>query len=312
MRFKLLLFLARLSKAFNIQFVWFVFYKLGEWVGLLIVRESELLVWSRNSFPLGYSVPPISDLDMTIVYDKRINSLDEVRIKIKKLKFWVPLVREVNVYELSDIDFIKNIMNSFELKRDDCLKIKFDLDVMECESEAFTFIWKSFSTDLEGLNKRIWSRERRWRFILKSIGFKSSRGISLNLIQSVIVEYSKGTISNDYIEAFSKKKTTDSQDVWSEVWFIRPVEYLIYSFNTFGEIRLPVDVLSDFQQKVLINCFEWEVWGLYTQIYNTSSLSSFKDHIKNLETLILPKLEQKRAEYFKEIKDKFLMILESH
>ena len=174
--------LAKLSLNLRIQFIWFPFYECALFLARSLFHGEKYSVWARNSYPLGYSVPPVSDLDISVIFNRERVSLIEVRRRIKLLMNVMPLVREVNVYEQSDLSFVLKQINPLELERDPVLKGMFRPHRPTTDACAVVFLLRCLMTDREGLMTRAWSREKRWQFILKSVGYETrNKTIVLNI-----------------------------------------------------------------------------------------------------------------------------------
>lgn len=304
-----LLFLASLSSRFRLQFIWTPFYFLSASIARLIFLKTGCEVWTRNSYRLGYANMPSSDLDISVMMGIHSINIQKIRSKLNLVKAICPLIREVNLYSASDLDFILDHINPCELERDPQLKQILKSKRSKSDAQRLVFIFKNFTVDLDNLSCRPLTRNKRWINLLKIADCTPSAKDILSSIKKGLSTLSDTNNVECYFEGALQHRSFQLPD---SLWYLDPVAYIIRSLNTHHEIVVPKGDLTPFQKNVLIEVIRWEIWGLSTQIYLCDDFSGFKDHLVNLEKLYSTKLPSEDLYNLEKSIKQFFFIMERY
>lgn len=288
---KILIVLAQITLKLKLKILWIPIYHTFNRLVIYSIQEKNLYIWPRNSFVSKALIPPLSDLDYTIIYNSQKISKTKLVKKISFAKKISPLFKEANVYQEQQLHQIVSFINPYELKRDPLLKRyleELNLTVQkETKSHALVFILKAFNHDYIALSKHPELRLSRWENLFSLIDQEVffthdlKRSISQTICNLAEIQ-DQSTNLLKFIESdfnFSLKNV----DVFS---FLFPIKYIIYCFNSHIPLKFPISSLSAYQQEVLLEIFKWEVSGLLSQAYLQTPHEHYIKHLDNLYQLL--------------------------
>lgn len=124
-------------------------------------------IWARNSYVFGTLVPLVSDLDITVWYEREPtrDAIRALAVFLKAAKKAVPFLGEANVYVASEVEELKSLINRFELERDPELgrRLQGAADpAITVRIQSAAFLLRMLEADLKNLLNRPLERQRKW------------------------------------------------------------------------------------------------------------------------------------------------------
>lgn len=131
-------------------------------------------IWARNSYVLGTLVPLVSDLDITVWYDKEpepsaVRALAALLATVKKA---APFLGEANLYVAGEAQQLGSLLNRFELLRDPELSRRFQgtpTSKLDTQAQAAAFMLRMLEADIHNVLNRPESRRRKWDSHVESV-----------------------------------------------------------------------------------------------------------------------------------------------
>jgi hypothetical protein len=173
-------------------------------------------VWTRNTFKLGNYVPFISDIDITIVL--KAGAAENLLGKIRKfhggVRYYIPVIGELNLYRHEDLTHIGRFMNHCELQRDPVFEKLLAQEgyrpLREPNlAEKAVFVLRMLEYDWFRLKYEPEKRQRKWRQHFQAIGFSSGASKEILDLGRVISKIS------DFVREFEPELR--SQDIQNAI-----------------------------------------------------------------------------------------------
>jgi hypothetical protein len=244
----------------------------------------------RNSFYLDYLTFGLSDLDFGVVLKRRVPSSTwkEFHASYLYFKKIFPFWGEINLYCEDELSLISPFFNSIEAQRDPFIaSFKFK----ENHADKLSFLLRSIMTNMSNWPIEM-MKEKKFKTYFKLCGlpFKKTETVestlSINLgdllltpLQKKIPQFSikfHGLIKNSpdilWDLIFEEQKTFFPQHY---LWFERGEDDEKF-----------IQRLDQSDKNVLISQANWEIWGLYTQLYYFHGTENFKIHLSRMKKVL--------------------------
>lgn len=269
-----------LSKLFPTAISVFIYRVIFSFVKKSFLDLGNLNIWYRNSLTTGEIKFGLSDIDITILSEKRADH-PKIITHYKKNKKWNKVLGELNLYSQDDLSFLEKVFNSLELDRDPVLREMISLDSgVDLSAEKFIFLLKMMKNDFHNLLERPKKRRDKWFRHLEVTGtrqFLEERELSyINLIEilshiKVLNEDEKACIEevliaeyrHEDINTIFEKSNYKEQYIYlfTEIWMGASIA------NNFFDVQLySLNNLGASEKELLKANINWEIVGLYTQI----------------------------------------------
>lgn len=247
-----------------------------------------VLVWNRNSTKNGTAIFGVSDLDITIIHNGNI-SLEFLQRTLVLLKKIIPFLGEANIYQTSHLPFLLPMMNTFELKRDPDLYVKFNGTKNPTNAEKFVFIQRMLFSDAFSLKMEPELRQLKWKNHFKLIRFDFDKDfVDFDDVINVLVNLSNNNSKiKDSLNRWSLNFSEKNFDVYRadlgdgfgvmaphyKLWFSSPNDVVVLS------------QLEGIEREIFLSQIDWEICGVYAQKFHLP-----KDQVRfHLEMLLKAK-----------------------
>jgi len=243
-------------------------------LSLLRLIDPGAKVYIRNSQALGSSVAFVSDLDLTVVY--QTVSRSKIRRLHRNLKLIFPFLGELCLYRTSDLVWLQEVINPFELERDPTILSQIKPVKIKSGTAKVVFISKMFVSDLSNLQSRAVLRQRKWAQHFSSIGEHQVDHIDdASVLSWLSNQLTSKTLTFDVQQFLRDAETRPLHEIQK----IPPLVYSLFANRLC--FRNP-DLTPDSQSKELF----WEVvrWELWILLYSFDTLSPniLKQHLQHL------------------------------
>lgn len=241
----------------------------------------------RNSFYLNYFTFGLSDFDFGVVLSSR-TSLDQWKKFNRDYHYFkkiFPFWSEINLYCLDEMEFVKPFINSIEAQRDPFTR---QLKLHVTEEEKFVFLIRSIFTNLKNWNFEK-QKVNKITFYFKLCGLNFEPNENLNKMLNLnLKSFFKSKIlesSPEFILSFHELLTHSKDILWepssTEQKVLMPQHYLWFEREEGSEAFL--ESLNEVDKKILTAQLNWEIWGLYTQLFQFSGNDSFRIHYSRIK-----------------------------
>ncbi|MCY4643730.1 MAG: hypothetical protein OXB88_03845, partial [Bacteriovoracales bacterium] len=302
---RILIFAARLTESLHLTFLWFPLYALALFIIKRLLPEGPFLkVWPRNSYTSGALLPPLSDLDLTILYDADKIRQTHLKERIRKCQKLIPLFKEANVYPLHGIKTLCTHINPYELQRDQELLHYLRQNNLPFPSsgrgKALAFLFRALEADIEALSHYPDLRIKRWRNLASILGHPSSMNRPLEDIFDLAAKLSREEIDTALLREFIMGALS-FEEKFEIFWPFFPVKYLLYSLDKKSAVVAPYTIRppTPLEQEVLEAHLDWEIWGLFGQSVFASP-QHYAAHLNNLKTIAFHYFDKARQKKFNE------------
>lgn len=245
-------------------------------------------VWFRNGLSFGLISWAKSDIDVSICLEDRANTIGNSLIlrKVERVKFWFPLVREINVIYKSDLCWLEPLYNPVELKRDPQLRQWLSTTAASPEQRLVFLLRMLEAVPVSRLTGRLEAHEvRKWRNYcalaeLEGRSLSASSSWWTDLIDEIencgIADFS-GRLQN-YFDLRARHS-------WHEILDHLPLNFCVayfphrFAFAPTENLALTKRDLSIFNSQI-----QWEICGLTLQepwLHERKGVLTHIEHIAN-------------------------------
>ena len=290
---------ARWTSAFRLEPLWLPFYALALFVIKKALERPHIWVSARNSYTSGALVPPLSDLDITIIYDDAKVAEEFLKKRIRSLKRAIPLFKEANVYSVRGMKPLVHLINPYELQRDRALmghleqcSLPFPTPNDDERGKALAFLLRALEADLRLLLHYPDLRRKRWKNLASILNRPSSMEDPLEEAIQLAGEIACGEIDTALFKEFATGGLS-FQEKFETFWPLFPVRYLLYCLEQKSSIVSPVNkALTPLERDILEAHIEWEIWGLFGQALFEDSPDAYMNHLNNLRVLCMKHFDE--------------------
>ncbi|WP_417335320.1 hypothetical protein [Halobacteriovorax marinus] len=264
-------------------------YILAKFLTISFLSVGDARVWIRNSYYLKTLIVGVSDLDISVQFNKKPSRqiIGKLKTRYKILRYLFPFLGEMNLYIQEDEDLLQ-IFNRYEMKRDPVLGEK----VNEAEEEEFqkiTFLVRMLESDKENLKNCPEIRQKKWKSHLEELGRERTRYIHLSDIVDFLSSMLKSKEYEKILLSFLKTGQFHF-DENREYAILFPHRWAVW-VNVNGGIEEGVDKLklSEWERRVVQEMIKWEIMGLSTQMYllnEDRNMNFYLDLLRRLNLLI--------------------------
>ncbi len=254
------------------------------------IRPEIKFLWYRNSFKLGYWSFLRSDIDITILIEKKnIKSIKHIYKAHSYFRKYIKIIGEVSIYTIEDLDIISSIINPIELSRDPNLVKFLCLGPIESTSNAEKLIFASkYLISNDKAPDKFNTRTQKKNYLEQTLLIKID---SLADIKNFIIGQDMQDGSSLELYLHNKLPTKPLYSQIDAVFFNK----LIHHPDTISS-----EHFTDENLKILIDLIKWEIWGCYAHNYLTD-----KKTIKNyIEKLLNSSMNHKIKTEINELKQK--------
>lgn len=279
-----------------------VIRKLPFFIGWSLVRvcsfltSSRLQIDVRNSYALGYYEPLYSDIDVTVIGDRA--DLISFISRINKLRSKLPIIGELNAFEIKDAQEAAFFANPYELFRDPLLQKmsqKSGPSHSPTDADKIVFIIKMLEADYRALKFRPNTRKQKWNHHFEMLfgeGLKNQEP-SLNVILNVAGKHLKFVdeeFKTSLLKYFSELESGRALHLVAEDYLSQNPWWWSCFPNRFCFLPAPEGLTVE-QKKILIRSLDWEIFGILAQKLQMN-LSTTQKHLVDLRKVGQAVLQQ--------------------
>ena len=223
-------------------------------------RLSDVEIGYRNSLALNRIEPFLSDLDVTTIcgsQDRRAAS-----VLFERLKRWLPVLGELNIYDRETMSSVVTQMNAFERERDPKLRSFRDRkgSALQIDAEKIVFAIRMLEADWIGLQSRPSTREKKWKGHFQDLGWARPRELDHASVLEHLLEKAdfqdSGDIITSVIDSFRS-----GQPLHLHPQISHPaVQTLLFHRVCFSS---PSQDLREKDWAVIEAQKKWEAWALH-------------------------------------------------
>lgn len=247
----------------------------------VLLRPFSQKIFARHSFYFKKIKFGTSDIDLTL-YSKESSHVKNVSLVkyLPVIKFFVPILGEINYVDQTGLDKLKKIINPLELARDPELSRLVGPLPKPSLAQKEVFLLRVFSSDVKNMKKDLKGRIKKISYCMSLMNPKEEMNPShlesfesfinylrLNILEcenSVVYDYLQ-YLMDESIATKNSNRFVFLEDCLSQKW-----EKLQNS-----------EGVEEGQEELIIEFLKWELWGLYTQ------LPTFKDHKSLLAHILI-------------------------
>lgn len=256
--------------------------------------NKKVSIWYRNSLVQRTVTFPFSDIDLTIlVNDKR--DVAKPLCLLKTMRRFIPILGEVNVFDLNDFQYIIPCLNYYELKRDQKL---YSLTVAHHphhdKYDAQAFLIRMIIADAVNLKKRPAIRYKKWKNHLNEVSHHIKilpQALQESDIRENLSHMITGLSFNQFLSLLKVARTQHSllghprlDKNFIKVLTLFPVDALSWCVF-FEDVDFYVCTLKSLDHDSLsltLSQLKWELCGAYTQIHVVDDKEQVVNHAENI------------------------------
>lgn len=258
-------------------------------------------VWPRHSYVLGTFKPLVSDLDLTLWYEKSpsVAELDRLNAALARLRSLFPMLGEVNSYTAEEAHAYASLLNRFELDRDPELASRLGEDSLnpaEIRLQAGVFLIRMIDADVNNLLHHPSLRVAKWKEHLNQVEEATSHSLTatlenapddflLSLLIRLAVDVLGFETRNEEIAAVEVLENYYRHvGAGCRLEELAPSEMgwalLPHRFRFSGDRIAPG--LKGRLATIFAQQLGWEIWGLMSQYRNPCDRDGFVSHLHAL------------------------------
>lgn len=235
------------------------------------IRPEIRFIWYRNSFILGYWEFLKSDIDITILIEKKdypsIRHIYRVHSFFRK---YIKVIGELSIYSIEDLSIIASIINPIELSRD--IKLKTYMKIQNSnnfsKSEKLIFASKYLIANHK-LPNQFNMRNKKKNYLAKILDIEIT---SIDDLKNFICD--KNPEEAEKLEKYLRGELPDSPS-YSQV------DAVFFNKLIHHKSSITVSNFSDENFNIIIDLIKWEIWGCYAHSY-LADPKIIKDYIQKL------------------------------
>jgi len=275
------------------------------------LKGPEVKIWARNSYALKRLSPGQSDIDLTFIFLKNTSAekIKSTLNKLKKLRFFFPILGEVNSYKENEILSFLPFLNFFEVERDQKLKHFFKKKSSKSTfEEAIVYMLRMLKADQKNLLNAPQKREKKWRYHCEQVNIPYAT-YPLESIITHLLSRSTLILSHKILIVFFKIDETHEKevdtfyshlDIKEKCTFILlfPLRWIVVTLRN-HEFENDMSLVKDFttSERQLLFCnISWEIWGIYSQYHDLALTHDLVAHLENIEKILIPFKDEKALE----------------
>lgn len=240
-------------------------------------------IWCRNSLKFNNIVFGKSDIDFTILLNRNMY-YEKSQRQFLKLKNFFPILGEVNVYSLTDLENLAGFFNFDELARDPMLLASFPLlGAPVTQTTKLVFLLKMMRADKLNLTHHFKMRKKKWDFHFSQLGLGESPNNLKQMLERLEAEFG---VPLKYLEMNLSLHTYIPLSDYGDSQYLKlfPVDWLYHSLlNLKFEQHLHcIEELSTADSELLLAQLAWELMGLTGQYRNIKEQTQFCNHLDNM------------------------------
>lgn len=266
-------------------------------------RSEPLRLWYRHSVYFGDIVFGLSDLDLTVCFDKEV-SVKEVQRLERSIGFWrafFPFIGEVEYYDPPFIKALKPFMNPFELRRDPVGESLFlsDFPKEREEAERIVFILNWLYRDAHKMRMDFHKRQKKIKRFCEILKIEREFSHLNELIEALTQKYFpqqkkwcaflKDFCSFDFTQRSAANAFYEEFPEHRELFLISfPQEFIgaALHHNEFEEAKILVRQFHEAEREIFLAQIRWEIRGLMGQCKRETNILNLFIHCENLLSLI--------------------------
>ena len=286
----------KLLRRVPVVFVYLIYFIASSLAELLLLISRPLgkkYQWTRNSLRLKRIEPFLSDIDFTLFFAECLTKtqIHEDFLAYMKIRKFIPLLGELNIYPLSWQPLTLRNMNPLELDRDPVLKYRLAKTYRpRTTGSDYVFLLRNLISDQTNLKQLPQTRLKKWagHFADLNLPFAPEK-----LSFSYVLQTCLGLIFRDSEELDEKTK------VFTAYFLLRDQEapplqldemaqgdlWLLSSFcPRHCYLQESFAYANEKQKEIISEQIRWEIFGALTQSLTETPLkvSSFSLHLERL------------------------------
>lgn len=261
---------------------------------LAIRSFPTLQLWSRNSYDQNNYEPFVSDIDFTLFVpsDEDLERIPKIIGFHRKWKERNPILGEVNIYYPRAMALIARSINCWELARDANLEMRLHREVKthlrEREAGKLVFLVRCLESDCQQIKGPNSKRAKKWNRhfsdVLNMNAFmEPSTEAVLERISQMLPAKERSEFIRQLAQFYELKTTGQIFDLESQ---LEESPWLFSCFaNHYCYTEKKIPTLTTFQQEILLNQIQWEIFAALTQHFNFP-VGFFDQHLINCRQLL--------------------------
>lgn len=255
---------------------------------LFVINSEKIIdIWYKNSLAFKQITFGTSDIDLVIYINDELLANERKRLlsAINFLRCIFPILGEVSIYNQKHLDFLNKVANPYELARDPELAKRLDAPARS-KYMATSYILHALFADIHNLNQNAQLRAGRWSYVLKDILSEYDTKVNFDKFsQEQIWNLLKSILDDSRI--FDQYLNQSASDI-DPLQVLRPCQN-IYDENGFKlsfnqDIFKNIELSRDYK-KLIEAEINWEIYGIYSQLYFTNAKSNLF-HLRVLKAMM--------------------------
>lgn len=280
------------------SFIALIPYKASYIIVRFLANQHNLLCWSRNSYQHKRVVPGLSDIDFTILYSLQHSSmhLNNFLSLYAQLKKIMPILGEINSYQMETLYLTEKWANPYELNRDPLLK-KYITPRPNEPFARFCYLLRMLESDAKNLKHSPQNRTKKWSYHLSEAQLATLNKLQLNLLISSITSLKTVPYSQDEINDFLIRFIKDGpQATYSYLRFNRAIKLFIVLLphrwlviaNGMNdvEICLKANQFNSDEVNLILHQIYWELAGLQAQVPTLAEKHNSLDYLDLIQNFL--------------------------